>query len=194
MTPKISALVSDVNGTLVTDDKILTPRARAALADLHARGVIFTIISSRPPRGLRMLLDPLEITTPIGGVNGGIIATPDLTVITHLLLPHIARRSVDTFCARAVAVWLFSGRDWLVRDPREHGWVAATVGAKSKAHITLTCSALENSRHAALLVVGKEKSTIFERFAAATTPCRQYVCIRPASCGFSLMMRQGRPN
>jgi hydroxymethylpyrimidine pyrophosphatase-like HAD family hydrolase len=59
---KISAVVSDVDGTLMTDDRRLTPRAQAAVAKLHARGIIFTIISSRPARGLRMLLEPLEIT------------------------------------------------------------------------------------------------------------------------------------
>ena len=37
---KISALISDVDGTLVTDDKILTERAQAAVAKLHACGII----------------------------------------------------------------------------------------------------------------------------------------------------------
>ena len=93
---KISALVSDVDGTLVTDDKILTARAQAAVAELRACGIIFTIISSRPPRGLRMLLDPLKITTPIVTFNGGVIATPDLSVITeHLLSPGTARHAVE---------------------------------------------------------------------------------------------------
>ncbi|MFZ0025822.1 MAG: HAD hydrolase family protein, partial [Pseudolabrys sp.] len=46
---KISALISDVDGTLVTDDKILTVRAQAAVAKLHACGINFAIISSRPP-------------------------------------------------------------------------------------------------------------------------------------------------
>jgi Cof subfamily protein (haloacid dehalogenase superfamily) len=114
---KIAAVVSDVDGTLVTDDKILTARAQAAVAELRARGIIFTIISSRPPRGLRMLLDPLQITTPIGSFNGGVIATRDLAVITqHLLSPEIARRAVDMLDAHAVQAWVFSGQDWLVRD------------------------------------------------------------------------------
>jgi hypothetical protein len=118
MTPRISAVVSDVDGTLVTDDKILTPRAQAAVADLHARGIIFTIISSRPPRGLRMLVEPLGITTPVGGFNGGVIATPDLAVVNeHLLSPEVARRAVDRLSACGIQVWLFSGQDWLVRDP-----------------------------------------------------------------------------
>jgi hypothetical protein len=114
---KIAAVVSDVDGTLVTDDKILTARAQAAVAELRARGIVFTIISSRPPRGLRMLLDPLQITTPIGSFNGGVIATRDLAVITqHLLSPEIARRAVDMLDAHAVQAWVFSGQDWLVRD------------------------------------------------------------------------------
>ena len=85
---KCSAVISDVDGTLVTDDKMLTARAQAAVAQLRANGIIFSIISSRPPRGLRMLLKPLGITTPVGGFNGGVLATPDLAVIAeHLLSP-----------------------------------------------------------------------------------------------------------
>ena len=115
---KCSAVISDVDGTLVTDDKILTARAEAAVAELRANGIVFSIISSRPPRGLRMLLDPLGITTPVGGFNGGVIATPDLTVVTeHLLSSQVARRAVETLSARGIPVWVFSGQDWLVRDP-----------------------------------------------------------------------------
>ena len=114
---KISALVSDVDGTLVTDDKILTVRAQAAVAKLHACGINFAIISSRPPRGLRMLLGPLGITTPVCGFNGGVIATRDLAVITeHLLSPEVARRAVSLLDTHDVQVWVFSGQDWLVRD------------------------------------------------------------------------------
>jgi Cof subfamily protein (haloacid dehalogenase superfamily) len=114
---KISALVSDVDGTLVTDDKHLTARTVATVAALHARGIIFAVISSRPPRGLHMLLAPLHITTPIGGFNGGVIAAFDLSVIAeHLLAPQVARRAVDMLDARGVQSWVFAGQDWLVRD------------------------------------------------------------------------------
>ncbi len=128
---KISAVVSDVDGTLVTDDKILTARAQAAVAELRARGIIFTIISSRPPRGLRMLVDPLQITTPIGGFNGGIIATPGLSLITeHLLLPEVARRVVEMLDLHKVQSWVFTRRDWLVRDSKASyiGHEERTVG------------------------------------------------------------------
>jgi 6-phosphogluconolactonase len=42
-------------------------------------------------------------------------------------------------------------------------WVAAVVGAKSEARITLTYPLLESSRFTAFLVVGQEKRAILER-------------------------------
>jgi Cof subfamily protein (haloacid dehalogenase superfamily) len=115
---KCSAVISDVDGTLVTDDKVLTARAELAVAELRESGIIFSIISSRPPRGLRTLIERLGIETPVGGFNGGVIATPELVVITeHLLSPQVARRAVDTLNARGVEVWVFSGQNWLLRDP-----------------------------------------------------------------------------
>lgn len=116
---KISALISDVDGTLVTEEKVLTDRTRSAVAGLRAAGIAFAIVSSRPPRGLRMLLEPLEITTPIVGFNGGVLATPELSVIEqHLLSPEVARRGADFLATRDVEVWVFTGQDWLVRDSR----------------------------------------------------------------------------
>ena len=128
---KISALAADVDGTLLTDHKILTARAQATVAELRARGIIFTLISSRPPRGLRKLLGPLEITTPIVGFNGGVIATPHLSVIAeHLLSPQVARRAVNMLDVRGVQSWVFAGRDWLVRvsDGDYVGLEKRTVG------------------------------------------------------------------
>jgi Cof subfamily protein (haloacid dehalogenase superfamily) len=128
---KCSAVISDVDGTLVTDDKVLTPHAQAAAAALRANGIIFSIISSRPPRGLSMLLEPLGITTPVGCFNGGVLATPDLAVIAqHLLSPETARRAIDMLDARGAQVWIFSGQDWLLRhsDGPYVGLEQRTVG------------------------------------------------------------------
>jgi len=56
---------------------------------------------------------------------------------------------------------LFPGTAVLTERDR---WVAAVVGAKSEARITLTYPALESSRHAAFLIAGEEKRIIFARF------------------------------
>jgi HAD superfamily hydrolase (TIGR01484 family) len=111
---KYSAVISDVDGTLVTDYKVLTARAQAAVAELRASGTIFSIISSRPPRGLRMLVEPLGITTPVSGFNGGVIATPDLAVVSqHLLLPQVARtQSTDLVHAEYRSGFSAGGTGW----------------------------------------------------------------------------------
>jgi len=132
---KCSAVITDVDGTLLNDDKRLTSRAMSAVAELRASGIVFSIISSRPPRGLRFLLEPLGITTPIGGLNGGVIAAPDLSIISkHLLSPAAARRTVAMLNAHGVQIWVFSGQDWLLCDSngRYVDLEERTVGFRAK--------------------------------------------------------------
>jgi Cof subfamily protein (haloacid dehalogenase superfamily) len=121
MTParKISLLLADVDGTLVTHEKILTERARNAVHRLHDAGVRFAITSGRPPKGMAMLNGPLGLDTPIAGFNGGLFVHPDLTIIEErLLAPDIAVRTVDLILKHGLDVWVYSGNDWLVRDPK----------------------------------------------------------------------------
>ncbi|HEY4406991.1 MAG TPA: Cof-type HAD-IIB family hydrolase [Xanthobacteraceae bacterium] len=113
----ISLVVSDVDGTLVTDDKILTERTQAAVAKLHAAEIAFAIISARPPRGLRLLIERLKITTPVTGFNGGLMTTPELLPLAqHLLSPAAARQTVEIIDAHGAQIWMFCGEDWLARD------------------------------------------------------------------------------
>ena len=57
---KISLVLADVDGTLVTEKKVLTERAQAAVRSLHEAGIRFAITSGRPAKGMAMLFDPLE--------------------------------------------------------------------------------------------------------------------------------------
>ena len=67
----ISLVISDVDGTLVTPDKRLTDATVNAVRLLRERGIDFTLNSSRPPMGIRMLIEPLSLRLPIGTFNGG---------------------------------------------------------------------------------------------------------------------------
>src|ERR1700678_4457458 len=113
--PKISLLLADVDGTLVTEDKILTERAQAAVAALQARGIRFAITSGTPPRGMAMLIKPLALTTPIAGFNGGVFVRPDLSVIeTRTLAPDVARTAIDMIEKHGMDAWLYTGTDWQI--------------------------------------------------------------------------------
>src|SRR6266436_9577437 len=78
---KISLVLADVDGTLVTEEKILTKRAHDAVNALHDAGIRFAITSGRPPLGMAMLFDALELDTPIAGFNGGLFVRRDLSII-----------------------------------------------------------------------------------------------------------------
>lgn len=124
---KISALISDVDGTLMTHDKVLTLRTREAVAALQARGIGFAAISGRPPRGMRMLVEPLALAAPIGGFNGGLITNPDLSPIEeHALAPETAHRAYGLLRGFGLDVWVFRGHDWLLTDP-DGGRVAGEI-------------------------------------------------------------------
>jgi Cof subfamily protein (haloacid dehalogenase superfamily) len=127
---KISLVLADVDGTLLTADKILTPRAVAAVQALRNAGIALAITSGRPPRGMAMLIEPLALQTPIAGFNGGIFVEPDMSVMQeHVLAPNAARCAVEEILHHGMDVWIYSGKDWFVRDPdaphvaREQGTV-----------------------------------------------------------------------
>jgi Cof subfamily protein (haloacid dehalogenase superfamily) len=114
---RIALVVSDVDGTLLTKDKILTEGTRRAVLRLEASGVGFTITSSRPTIGMRFLIEPLQITLPVGAFNGSSIVDAQLNPIEQHLIPASAvQRSVDILDEFGVDVWLFTNEEWLARS------------------------------------------------------------------------------
>jgi Cof subfamily protein (haloacid dehalogenase superfamily) len=113
----IAALLADVDGTLVTDQKILTPRTIAAVRALKARGIQFALTSGRPPRGMSMLIEPLDIDTAIAGFNGGATVRPDLSVIEDKTIdPALAREAIALIRRHQMDAWLYTAKDWFVRN------------------------------------------------------------------------------
>jgi Cof subfamily protein (haloacid dehalogenase superfamily) len=114
---RIALVVSDVDGTLLTKDKTLTEGTRRAVLRLEASGVGFTITSSRPTIGMRFLIEPLQITLPVGAFNGSSIVDAQLNPIEQHLIPASAvQRSIDILDEFGVDVWLFTNEQWLARS------------------------------------------------------------------------------
>jgi Cof subfamily protein (haloacid dehalogenase superfamily) len=115
---RISLVVSDVDGTLVTPDKRLTDASVRAARQLSKRGIGFTIVSSRPPAGIRMLVEPLALRLPIGAFSGSTTVTPSLEVIERRFVPEAAaRKAAQVLDAFAADIWLYPKDGWFVRDP-----------------------------------------------------------------------------
>jgi Cof subfamily protein (haloacid dehalogenase superfamily) len=114
---RVQLVIADVDGTLVTQDKVLTQRAREAVRRMLAAGIAFTITSGRPPVGMKMLIEPLGLKDPIAAFNGGVIVRPDLSVLREHLLPQAAAQSAcEIIAGHGLDVWLYTGQDWFVRQ------------------------------------------------------------------------------
>lgn len=115
----IALVVSDVDGTLVTSDKRLTPATVAAVRRLHESGIGFTVASARPPIGLKGLVEALDLRLPMGAFNGSTLVGPDLAPISETLIPaDAARQAAEHFDGAGIDVWVFARGLWNLRDPR----------------------------------------------------------------------------
>jgi Cof subfamily protein (haloacid dehalogenase superfamily) len=118
MSGPIRLVISDVDGTLLATDKTLPERNREAVSKIHAAGIGFSIISSRPPFGLKALAQQLELKLPFGAFNGAALVMPDLSPISqHYLSRDAVLGALDLFRSFSVRAWIFTPRHWIVDDP-----------------------------------------------------------------------------
>jgi Cof subfamily protein (haloacid dehalogenase superfamily) len=116
MTP-VRLVVSDVDGTLVTPDKALTPAAVAAAGELADAGIKLCLVSSRPPRGMAKQIAALGVTLPCAGFNGGAIFDPGGRVTDGRWLPRtVAEAILDRLETAQVNAWVFAGDCWFLTD------------------------------------------------------------------------------
>ncbi|HWG07222.1 MAG TPA: HAD hydrolase family protein, partial [Beijerinckiaceae bacterium] len=139
--PDVKLLLADVDGTLVTSDKILTDDARAAAHALREAGIILAITSGRPPRGMKMLIEPLALEGEIAGFNGGVFVRPDLSVIeSHVLDADAAKQAVDLILAKGLDAWVYTEKDWLIRDAKAPHVARVTWTVKFDAEVVASFS------------------------------------------------------
>lgn len=111
-------VLADVDGTLVTSDKELTPATIEAVKRLDDAGIAFALTSGRPPRGMEMLVEPLGLTTPMGAFNGGEFVAPDMTEIRTLDVDaDLVGPIIESMQSYGLFVWVYSGTGWYVTDP-----------------------------------------------------------------------------
>ncbi|WP_420967095.1 Cof-type HAD-IIB family hydrolase [Bradyrhizobium sp. B120] len=113
----IRLLLADVDGTLVTQQKVLTNAAKEVARELRDAGIALAITSGRPPRGMSMLIEPLALQGAIAGFNGGVFVNPDLSVIeSHTLDPATAKQTLALILDQGLDAWVYTEDEWLIRD------------------------------------------------------------------------------
>lgn len=101
---KIRVLALDLDGTLTNDEKIVTPRTRAALDAAAAQGVTIVLASGRPTAGITPLAKELGLDKKGGCIlayNGGKIV--DCATGEALYQKQLAPEFVPQLCKFAAA-------------------------------------------------------------------------------------------
>jgi len=119
----IRLVLSDLDGTLITSHRELTPATLRAVDDLRKAGIGFTIVSGRPPLGMRFIAREFLLRTPFAAFNGGMLIKPEFSMPTpivieqRLLDPQITAAMIRSLEDMGLDTWLYRGQQWLVRDP-----------------------------------------------------------------------------
>ena len=115
---EIRLVVSDVDGTLVTKEKVVTPAVLDAIRRIRDAGIRFTIISSRPPQGMKVVADVIGLTDPVPAFNGGLVVKPDLktSLREKVLESVVAKRLIEVLPSLGVDMWVYTDTNWYLRD------------------------------------------------------------------------------
>jgi Cof subfamily protein (haloacid dehalogenase superfamily) len=115
---RVALVVSDVDGTLLDNNKQLTTGAPAAVQRLYATGIRFTIASARPPQMVRELVHALQVREPFACFNGALFVSPEGTVLQNFpMSPEDAQVVADHIVHYGFDLWVWTDDDWYVSNP-----------------------------------------------------------------------------
>jgi Cof subfamily protein (haloacid dehalogenase superfamily) len=113
----------DLDGTLLTDDLLITPRSQDAIRRARERGAAVLLASARPPRSMRRYHRELELDTPLVAYNGALVwdAAADRALFHEPLVPDAARALVAFLRRRDpdLNLSLECGDRWYIDDLTE---------------------------------------------------------------------------
>jgi Cof subfamily protein (haloacid dehalogenase superfamily) len=116
--PRVTMVLSDIDGTLLDNNKQLTPGAPAAVQRLYHAGIRFTLASARPPRLTRDLVRELHVCEPIACFNGALFVSPDETLLHQLpMAASDAQQVANHIFQSGFDLWVYAGTDWYVSNP-----------------------------------------------------------------------------
>jgi Cof subfamily protein (haloacid dehalogenase superfamily) len=110
--PHIRLIAIDLDGTLLTSDRRLSPGALEAVQMAREAGVHVCLASGRAINTILPFADELGLTGPVVSCNGAYVLGPDREEIHHLTLPQTTVGQVLAYAeAGAVHTNLYSGGD-----------------------------------------------------------------------------------
>ncbi len=102
--PEIKLLAIDIDGTLLTPEKSISEKTRAAIHRAQAEGIVVTLATARRYGNTKQFADALGISIPLIICDGAlIISHPDGAVLdTNMLPAKVAQQAVELMISKQV--------------------------------------------------------------------------------------------
>lgn len=124
--PEWQAVALDVDGTLTNNDDRVTPRTRAAVQAVAARGVPLVLATGRALDGAELVLDDLGLDMGLILVNGALLydGRAQEPFARRMVSPEVARETIAAIEAEGQHPFIYD-------DPLHSEWIAmANHGAE----------------------------------------------------------------
>ena len=96
--PRIRLVAIDLDGTLLSSRKSITPKTHTAIRAVLAKGVKIVLATARPPRSVRTYYEALKLDTPTINYNGALIWDE----IRRRAVEHVP---LDVAVAKKIVAW-----------------------------------------------------------------------------------------
>ena len=116
-----SIIFLDVDGTLLDSRHQVMPCTQSRLKHLHGRGVPIVLCSARPPEGVNLVADQVELYGPRACYNGGLIYDEHSAILRDVGIDvrtaiEFRRFVAERFPELVVSAYLYN--IWLTENPR----------------------------------------------------------------------------
>lgn len=111
---------SDIDGTLLNGDHVITSATQTALETLKNQGIPFALVSARSPAAMAPIRERYALTGPQISFSGALILDAQGQVVHSCPMPLVQAQEIIGFVEQEGldAAWaLYSAEDWWVRFP-----------------------------------------------------------------------------
>ena len=116
---KPQAVFSDIDGTLLTSEHVVSPLTSSAIHTLTDQGVLFTISSARSPSGIRPIIKKNDFHCCTIAFSGALILDEDQNILYEKGISiSDASKIIDVIEKKCPHVtWnVYTSEDWIVKD------------------------------------------------------------------------------
>ncbi len=115
----VKIVFSDIDGTLLTDDKHVTPKTEKAVQELLGKNIPFVLVSARMPEAIYPITRKMDVTIPLICYSGALVLTKEgetlkSTVMEKDVTAAFIKEAESRFPDATINY--YAGHHWYVND------------------------------------------------------------------------------